>query len=121
VTLLTRVFAIGSFPDIWRSASSKFWAQKRNVLILKKRVGLHLGNRTLLLRLHTRVWKLYTWYETTYIPSMYLYSGYEISFRYLKCKKIKFHLLIPGPNPTIVSYNPSVVNFYNSTNSLVGF
>jgi hypothetical protein len=27
----------------------------------------------------------------------------------------------PGPNPTIASYNASVVNFYNATGSLVCF
>jgi hypothetical protein len=29
--------------------------------------------------------------------------------------------LKPGPNPTIASYNASVVNFYNATGSLVCF
>jgi hypothetical protein len=29
--------------------------------------------------------------------------------------------LRPGANPTIVSYNASVVNFYNATGSLVRF
>jgi hypothetical protein len=30
-------------------------------------------------------------------------------------------LKISGPNPTIASYNASVVNFYNATGSLVCF
>jgi hypothetical protein len=31
-----------------------------------------------------------------------------------------FHLM-PGANPTIASYNASVVNFYNATGSLARF
>jgi hypothetical protein len=31
------------------------------------------------------------------------------------------HFMLPGANPTIASYNASVVNFYNATGSLARF
>jgi hypothetical protein len=44
-------------------------------------------------------------------------------FSYIEkvCKKISDRFLVAGPNPTIASYNASVVNFYNATGSLVCF
>jgi hypothetical protein len=33
----------------------------------------------------------------------------------------KLHTRIPGPNPTIVSYNASAVKLYNATGSLLRF
>jgi hypothetical protein len=42
-----------------------------------------------------------------------------VGFSQVAYPRVKFYL--PGANPTIESYNASVVNFYNATGSLASF